>query len=396
MKVLLKIILVFFIISALFFNLSHLFLTFKGREILIKRLSELTHKKVKIGYFGMHYPYNIEIRGIEIEGFLKADNISVSPGILGIVSGNLVLNSIKIIKPELTYERITAAVIGLEGSASNQNHEAGQPKIKPLRVIFKHILIKDGKINFVDHTVGPQGLTIFAENVNFKLDNVYRFPYSFLTNFELKGAIPWGNDNKGSAEAAGWFDFGSRNMQVDIAIKGIDGVYLAPYYSQWFDLGKARIEKATLGFTANLQGVKNNLTATCHLELNDIMRKSLKPDEAEGQDSRLTSAALGVFKATDQGKVALDFTLRTKMDRPEFGFGTMIMAFDDKVKQVRKDNISGLMSIVMLPSNILQGVVKGTADLSKAVIDGAFSVGKEVKDSVVGPFKKEKAPAPAK
>ncbi|MFH1199324.1 MAG: DUF748 domain-containing protein [Candidatus Omnitrophota bacterium] len=361
---------------------------------MIKRLSEATHKKVKIGYFGMHYPYNIEIKGFEIEDFLKADSISVSPGILGIVSGNLVLNSIRIIRPEFTYERIPA-VVALEGSASNKNHEEDQPKIKPLRVIFKHIIIKDGKVNFIDRTVGPQGLIISAENVNFKLSNVYRFPHSFLTNFELKGIIPWGN-NKGSAEAVGWFDFGSRDMQVDIAIKGIDGVYLAPYYSQWFDLGKARIEKATLGFTANLQGVKNNLTATCHLELNDIMRKSLKVDEAEEPDSRLTSAALSVFKATDQGKVALDFTLRTKMDRPEFGFGTMIMAFDDKVKQVKRNNMSSLMSIIMLPSNILQGVVKGTADLSKSVIEGAFSVGKEVKDSVEETFKKEKTPAPAK
>jgi len=43
----------------------------------------------------------------------------------------------------------------------------------------------------------------------------------------------------------------------------------------------------------------------------------------------------------------------------------------------------------MLPAKILEGAVKGATDISKAVIDGTFAVGNEIKKSVEDAFRKE-------
>jgi hypothetical protein len=78
------------------------------------------------------------------------------------------------------------------------------------------------------------------------------------------------------------------------------------------------------------------------------------------------------------------------MDRPEFGFGNIRMAVEDKITQGSKGNKFGVTSVLLFPAKLLEGTVKGTTDISKAVIDGAFAVGNELKKAVEDSFKKEK------
>ena len=68
-------------------------------------------------------------------------------------------------------------------------------------------------------------------------------------------------------------------MQAALKIKDIDAIYLYPYYSMWVDLEKARIEKAKLNFSADINGLNNNVNVECHLELTDMVRKPLEPGQ---------------------------------------------------------------------------------------------------------------------
>ena len=109
-------------------------------------------------------------------------------------------------------------------------------------------------------------------------------------------------------------------MLASLKIENIDAIAFYPYYSTWVDLEKARIEKAKLNFSSKIRGKDNDISAQCHLELTDIVRKVRPPEEAQQKAERLTDAVLDMFKAMNQGKVVLDFTLHTKMDHPQFGF----------------------------------------------------------------------------
>jgi len=388
MKLWIKIFFSAIIVFALLFSAVYFYLVFKGRSMIIEQLQALTGKKVHLGSFDLTLPLDLEIKKLQIEELANIDDVFVSTSILGLLTGRIVFNKVEIIKPEFSYVRAPAQEAELAQQSSGHIAKFKKP---PLRFLFKRIIIKDGKIDLMDRTVSAEGLKITVKEINFDLSNLYVFPRSVITNFELKGKIPWQEgQEEGKIEVEGWLNLVKKDMQASLKITDIDGIYLYPYYSNWVDLEKARIEKAKLNFTSNITGLNNNVTAECHLELSDIVRKSRPSEEPEEKAERITNAVLDIFRALNQGKIVLDFTIRTKMDRPEFGFSSIKMAFEDKIAKGRKTNGFKVQDVLSLPGNIIQGTAKGATDISKAVLDGALSIGKELKKTVEGAFKREK------
>lgn len=405
MKIFLKILLISIISLLFLFAAAYLFIALKGKSIIAGQLENLTHKKVSIGYFRLTPPFKLELKNLEIEGLLKADYISISPNIPAFLRGNIGFNEVRIIKPEITYEKLLPAAPDLSAAApilaeqtiatvvsSLTAPSLTMPK-KNIRfpLIFKHINVTEGKIDFFDHTVGAEGIKITVKDIFFHLSNLYMVSRPVITNFELNGNIPWQEgEEEGRVTAEGWLDLFKKDMRASLKISGIDGVYLYPYYSQWVDLEKARIEKAKLNFISNINGLNNEVTAECHMELSDIVFKERTPEEQQEKAEKIAYAILDIFKALNQGKIVLDFTIRTKMDRPQFGFGAIKGAVEDKIASSKKAERPIVGDVFALPIKLLEGAVKASSDLSKAAIDGAFAVGNELKKAVEDSFKKER------
>ena len=363
----------------------------KGQSFIIKKLEEFTHKKVNIGSFNISLPLNLEIRKLNIEGLAEADSVFISPSIIGLMTGRIVFNSVRFINPKLTYERLIAQSIEPAAATASVPSAVAKPKKKkPLSLVFKRLNIKGGRIDFIDRTVGEDGLKITLKDLDFNLTNLYVLPYSGVTTFELKGKIPWQKvREEGKIEVEGWLNFFKKNMEATLKIEDIDGIYLYPYYSNWVDLEKARIEKANLNFSSDIHGLNNNLTADCHLELTDIVRRPRPDDQPQEKAEKITDAVLDIFRALNQGKIVLDFTIRTKMDKPEFGFGNIKMAFENKLTQARGGSGFKVQDVLLFPAKVLEETVKNAADVSKSLIEGVFAVGNELKKVITDKTKKE-------
>jgi hypothetical protein len=294
-------------------------------------------------------------------------------------------------KPEFILERFAPGVaVNLTEAVFDK--QAAKPKqIKALPFICKRLKIWDGRVDFTDHTQGQGGFKITVDKINFYLNNFDIFSHSLASDFKLEADIPWQEGKEvGKIKAEGWINFLKMSMEADLNISDIDGIYFYPYYSNWVDLEKARIEKAKLNFKSDISSLNNNLTAVCHLELTDIVFTPRAPEETEEKAEKIATAVLDIFKSLDQGKIVLDFTIRTKMDSPEFKLGDLRMAVEDKLTGVRKGSGLQVGDVFMLPGMVLGGMLKGATEVSKAVIGGTFSIGKEIiKGSVGGAFKKE-------
>ncbi len=402
LKINIRGLIVAFVVVILFYGTAHVFVASQGKAIVIEQIENIAKKKVTIGYLSLLPVLRFEVKNINIEGLLKADAVYVSPSIIGIITGNIILNKIKIVRPEFTYIRLPApepipAAKPEEALASADMPIApAEAQVKEQGIIFpgvavKRFSIKDGKVNFIDRTLSKEGLAITIERVNFNLTNLYLLPRSVITNFELNGSIPWQHDGKeeGKIEAQGWINLFKKDIQATLSMQNIDAISLYPYYSNWVDLEKARIEKAKLIFTSNIQGTNNDVVARCHLELTDIVRRPLQEGEQSEKAARIADAVLGMFRALNEGRVVLDFPITMKLDRPEFGFEDIRTAFEERLAKARSGKAFKAQDVLALPTNILQGTVKGATDLTKAVIDGTASVGKELKDSVEEIFKKK-------
>jgi len=405
-RILIEVLIVFSII----FLGAHLFLVFQGRNFIIGKLQQATGKKTTIAEFSVSAPMNIHISGLNIDGLAEIDSVHIAPSMRALLFGKIALNRIIINKPKFTFQRFAPEALPIveaqSSKAASAEPKQGEPVTQaeaeqmlnkppaiPLRLIIKEFIVRDGALNFIDRTVGPQALVISARDIQFKLTNLYMVPRSAITSFELKGNIPWKEgQEQGKIEAEGWFNFHKRSMLASLKIKDIDGVYLYPYYSTWVDLDKARIESAKLNFTSEIHGANNNVTADCHLELTDIVRTPRPEDQPQEKAEKITDVVLDIFRALDQGKITLDFTIRTKMDRPEFGFGNIKMAFEDKLAKSRKPSFFKPDEIFGFPAMLVQGTFKGLTDLTAAVIGGTINAGKQIGKTVEDAVKSKEEP----
>jgi len=395
MKILRKILFIGAIIFVLIFASAYAFLLLQGKAIIIQQLEGLTHRKVNLGYAGLTLPLNLEIRKLDIPGLAKVDYAYVSPSILGLLSGNIVLNDLKLIRPEFVYEKTQAKTQESSANintplvlATSQSRVILQKK-QSLRLIIKHLNIKDGKLDFIDRTLEGDGIKLTVKDINFNLTNLYMYPHSAVTDFTFKGKIPWQQgQEEGKIEVDGWLNLFKRDMQATVKIADIDGISLYPYYAKWVDLERARIEKAKLNLVSNIKSVDNNLTAECHLELTDIVFKPRPEEEEQNKAQKIAVAVLDIFKALNKGKIVFNFTIKTKMINPAFSLNNIKDAFEARLAEGRKNNHIAA-DIVRFPGRLVGGTVKSATDLSRALIDGVFSIGNEVKKAVEVAFKKE-------
>jgi len=389
MKTLRKILIAGVIIFALIFALAYGFLFLQGKAIAISQLENLTHKKVTIDYLGLGFPLNLEIKNLNIEGLIKADYVYISPSIPGFLTGSVVLNDLKLIRPEFTYEKTqspiieSAADINTPFVLATAQSKAIPEKKQPPRLIIKHLNIKDGKLDFVDHTVGSDGIKITVKDINFDLTNLYIYPHSAVTNFTLEGRIPWQQgQEEGKIEAKGWMNLFKKDMEATVKITDIDGISLYPYYSQWVDLEKARIESARLNWISDIKSVNNNLTAACHLELTDMAFKPRPEGEEQDKAEKIAQVVLDIFRSLNKGKVVFNFTIRTKMINPRLSLNEIKHEFELRLAEgMRNNQITG-EDILKIPVKVVGSTVKGATDLSKGLIDGTYGLAKAFKDTL--------------
>jgi len=369
-----------FILSlAIVYATVYLFFASMGKSILTFELENLIGKNVKIGYFAISPTFTIKVKNLNIDGFAKVDSISASPSFLSLLRGKVVLNNLILIQPELIFNKVPPEVANISASTDTvlitKPNQVKSDKTKPFPFGLIRLNIENGRIVFIDQSVGPGSLRIAIKDINCNISNIYLFPRSTVTNFSFKGNIPWKEGQlDGKIELVGWLNPTKKDIQADLKITNIDAVYLYPYYSYWVDLDKARIEKAKLNLTSKIYGKNNNVTIDCHMELIDMVRKPLEQGQSEDKEGKVTSVVLDMFKSLDQGKVELNFSIKTKLDSPQFNFANIKMAFEDKITKSRNKSAFKFKDFLIFPAKFVEGSIKSVADLSKASIDGALAI----------------------
>jgi len=381
---------VFIIIAILviLFSLLYAFFILSAKTIIAKKIEQLTGCKTTIGKLSIIPPLNIEIRNLNINGLARAGYVYLSPSIPNLLFGRVAFNKVKIKEPEITYQR-TAPVVPIKDSRAvileitppvEKSVTVPVTKNKSLPVMIKNLKVYSGRLNFIDTTATKGVINFIVKDINIYITNISNFNTKSISNFNLKGRISWNTgEPDGKVSLDGEADFYKKDISATLKVEDIDAIVFFPYYSTWVNLEKAHIEKAKLNFTSNIKGVNNDVSAACHLELIDIVRKVRLPDEPQQKAERLTDAVLDMFKTMNQGKVVLDFTLHTKMDQPEFSFGNIKSAFEGKLMQARTSAGMRPQDVLLWPGKMLQSGLRSGTELTKAAVDGVFAIGNGLK-----------------
>ena len=408
MKFCIKILMILFLFLILLFVSTNIFVSIKGKAILTEQLKNRFARQVSIGYLGLKIPLALEIKDLHIDGLTEIEYVHAYPSLIGLIGGKIILNKINILKPEIYLERMLSVdadevknvnQINIEEALTQTKEILNSPTVnnsRPMPIIIKHLRLKDGTINFVDRTIDKSAIEITLKGVMLNLDNLYLLPKSAISNFQLTARIPWQEGmDEGTVYASGWFNLYEKDMQARLEIVGIDGVYLYPYYYQWVDLENSRIEKANLSFISDILGQSNDVVAKCRLELTDIKFRPRPLDQPEHKAEKITTTVLGIFRALNQGRVLLNFTIRTKMDKPEFRFDSIGSAVDKTISEAIESNKVKIADVALLPAKFFEGITKGATGATKAIIEGTLSVGKSLKETILDTVKTEEGSAEA-
>jgi hypothetical protein len=383
------------VLLVLLFSAAKILFEIKGKVLLAKKLEDTLGREVSIGYLEFKMPLALEIEDLEVKGLANVDYLYASPDLFGLLRGRIVLNRLKVLRPKINW----VAGSFSEGSVKENSKDIDADKVMVQAreifntsssevkdypdIIIKYLSIEDGTVNFTDQAVSQSGLRITLKELFVDVDNLCLLPKSEVTNFQLRAKIPWEeNSGEGIVYASGWINLHKKDMQARLEIDGIDGIYLYPYYTKWVDFENSRIEQANLSFISDIQGQNNELVAKCRIELTDIKFRPRPPEEAEHKAEKIATMVLGMFRALNQGRVVLSFTVRTRMDKPEFDFGNINRAVEETISTAIKSEKVKIEDVAMLPAKFLEGMAKGTTGATKAIINGALAVGKSFLDAL--------------
>ena len=367
------------------FSLVYVVILQAAKTIIAYKIQKATGLKTTISRLSVLPLLNIEARGLEIAGLIKADRIYLVPSIRNLLFGKLAFNKIVIDGPEITYQRNPPVELVADSRAPvvEGQSEPVAPVItqsKSFPVIIKSLKVCSGKLNFIDATAASGKISVIIKDIDFHITNLFTFGTKDVSNLDLKGNLSWNTgEPDGKISLQGWVDLYKKDIQATLKIENIDAIVFYPYYSTWVNLEKAHIQKAKLNFNCDIKGVNNDVSADCHLELIDMVRKVRLPEEPQQKAERVTDAVLDMLKSMDQGKVVLDFVLHTKMDQPEFGFANIKSAFEGKLMQARSSAGLRPQDMLLWPARMIQSGIKIGTDLSNAIIDGIFDLSNGIK-----------------
>jgi len=416
MRLLKKILIIVFVFFVIAYASGYVFLIAYGKRIIVEQLHNYLGKDVSVGTVTMSSPWKFIIHDIQIDGIGQVASVELSPSVLGLISGKIVLYNVLVKNPTLMISRQAPAQAEQPGKPSEQidpgqkqagqelsqtnnlNHKvlSGQKSNGKPSVIFYKLQVTGGTLVYRDMMAAGDngGVKIVCSNINAVVSNVYESFDEIVTKFEVSSQIPWNTSKEsGKINLDGWVNFFKKDMRAKLVMSDIDALSLYPYYSDWFNLDKTNIQQAKLAFTSNVTGLNNDVVAACHLELTEIGFKQREENESESRAERIAHKVLDFIKAVNDGKVVLDFSIKTKMDSPDFGMNVVKSAFENTIMRARKGEGTTTDKVIAVPGKVVKGTVKGISDVSTALIGGVVSFGKEIGKSLGASFRKESSPA---
>jgi hypothetical protein len=372
-----------------------------GKPLLEQKLTEIFGRPVSVDRVRARFPFDLVIKRIDIPGLGKVEKVFASGGLIDVLSGDLVLNQLRLSGVDLKIESMADAAGqpggGQAGALHGEGAGAGMPgKLSIPNIEIKRLLVTDSRVTLVDHKISQPPITLLIKDVNASFENL-SLPVKnrVVTSFSIRGLFPWKDSSEqGSLKLSGWVNLYKKDMRATFAVTDIDAVNLYPYYASWIKLDQERIQKAKLSFRSEITGINNEVESDCHLELTQVVFAPRPEDQPEERSEKIAVAVLDLLKALNQGKIAIDFKFKTRMDSPEFGLSKLISAeVFDKVRQSRQGQGLTAEKAVTLPVRIVGEAVGSASDLTKSVINGTISVGAELKKALEAAFRR--APVPA-
>ena len=292
------------VIIVVVFLSSAVFISLFGKDILVSTIEKSLSMKTSLDAAIYRPPFAITLYRLRIGDIFLAEEISFSINPAGFLAGKIILDGLVIDRPVITLEQSPEGKLNLPQF---------QGKGKKFNLIPAGVIVKKGKVIFIDKKISPAGFKNILDKINLSILKANFLPTSLRANYRLSAVFTDADSRAiGDLKGEGWFDFRQKDMDGYIEVKGLDASHFQPYYGSF--ISERKLRSANMNLKADLKSKSNDLAAVCHLELYNLTYEEVaQPQEKQN----IFSNTLDLF-TNEKGQIALDFTLRTRFDRPVF------------------------------------------------------------------------------
>jgi hypothetical protein len=272
-------------------------------RIVEQQIEQNLKLKTSLRKISLSPPFTITLEGLEIEGLASIKKVSLSPNIIGLLFGKIVIHGLNVVEP----------VINLGQSANGKlNLPVLEQKGKPPAVYLTSLRVQNGKVIFTDRKVTPGGFQVVIDKLNIKVAKVALPITSLATNFKISAELLNSRGKAfGNIVFGGWLDYLAKDMDAKLEVKDLDVVNFSPYYGNFIS-GK-KLAQAMLDLNSALKAKNNALEIITNFNLSKIVYE--KTEEQQLPELNLVQDALDFFTDAD-GNLKLEFKIDTALDNP--------------------------------------------------------------------------------
>ena len=326
---------------------------------------------IRVGWSG------VTVSGLRIQGpqgwpaadALRTEQVTVVPSLRGLLSGEVRVGSIRVVKPYVSALRtkdgklrVVPTLLERSPARGGGGASAGTPPVH-----IGTITLQDGVVELFDATVAQPPLKVRMEELQASVRNVLVPALTGRSEFDLSGVVK-GVRQDGRVKVGGWAEVATKDSSVTMALRAVDLVALQPYLSA---AGEARLQRGALDLDLQSEVRRHRLRApgkatVAHLEFAPAggMR-----DTFMGVPR---SAVIAFLKGKDD-KIAMDFVLEGDINSPRFSLNE---AFATRVASSMAEGLG--VSI--------RGIAEGAGALGRAAPQAAGDAAKGIGEAIQGLF----------
>lgn len=272
---------------------------------IVEQQIELNLKvKASLGKISLSPPFTIILERLEIGDLASIKKISLSPNLVALLFGKIVIHGLNIIEP----------VINLEQSVDGKlNLPVLEQKGKSPAIYLTSLNLRDGKIIFTDKKVTADGFQVIINKLNIKVAKVALPITSLATNFSISAELlSHQAEAFGKITFSGWLDYLAKDLDAELEVKDLDVTKFSVYYGNF--ISNRKLSSARLDLISTFKARNNALQIITKLNLSNLVYAQ-EQGQAQQLNLDLMKNALDLF--TDpKGNLRLEFDINTLLDNP--------------------------------------------------------------------------------
>ena len=311
----------------------------------------------------------VEVDGLRIKGrpgwpaadTLRAERVVIVPSLRSILSGQIRVSSITVVKPYLSALRTKDGKLQVVPSLMAGREGKGQTA--PPAVAISRISLQDGVVELFDATVASPPLKVRLERIQATLRDVLVPALTGKSRFDLAGVLK-GVRRDGQVTVAGWAEVATKDSSVKTTLRSVDLVALQPYLTK---ATETRVQNGVLDLDLQSEVSKNRLRAPGKVVISDL---EFAPSRgAFDTFMGVPRAAVVSFLKDKENKIAVNFIIEGDVNNPQFALNE---AFATRVASAMAENLG--VSI--------RGVAEGVGSLGQKGLEAVGGAAKGVGSAV--------------